>query len=113
MNKGSTNTNVTFNSPPSSIFYRLAKPTSRTEKNAQMKTDERYQGHAKALSKDGMAPKTFLTLTETRKKADSSKLSNYAKREMRSGGRENNSYFCIGFSKIWRENIYNIIKKLR
>ena len=26
------------------------------------------------------------------------------------GGRERSTYFCIGFSKIWREKIYNIIK---
>ena len=35
-----------------------------------------------------------------------------AKREKRSGGRERSTYFCIGFSKIWQEKIYNIIKKL-
>ena len=39
-------------------------------------------------------------------------MNNDAKRDRRSGGRELSTYFCIGFSKIWRENIYNIIKKL-
>ena len=62
MNKGSTHTNATFNAIPSSIFYGLAKITSRTNKNAQMKIDERYQGHAKALSKAGLDPKIFPTL---------------------------------------------------
>ena len=78
-----------------------------------MNIDERYQGHFKAISKAGLAPKIFLTLKEIRKKEDASKLSNNAKREKRSGGRERNTYFCIGFSKIWWEKIYNIIKKLR
>ena len=50
LNKRSTHTNATFNSIPSSIFYRLAKLTSRTKKNTQTKIDERYQGHSKALS---------------------------------------------------------------
>ena len=49
LNKGSTHTNATFNVITSGIFYRLAKLTSRTKKNAKMKIYERYQGHAKAL----------------------------------------------------------------
>ena len=38
-------------------------------------------------------------------------MSNDAKREERSGGQGHNTYFCIGFSKIWQDNIYNIFKK--
>ena len=64
LNKGSTHTNVTFNSIPSGVFYRLAKLTSRTKKKSQMKIYERYQGHAKALSKAGLAPKIYPTLKE-------------------------------------------------
>ena len=41
-----------------------------------MKLDERYQGHAKALSKAGLAPKVYPTLNEIWKKADASKLKN-------------------------------------
>ena len=47
------------------------------------------------------------------KKADALKMKKDAKRKKRSGGRERSTYSCIGFSKIWREKIYNIIKKLR
>ena len=39
-----------------------------------MNIDERYQGHAKALSKVGMDPKRFPTMKEIWKKADTSKL---------------------------------------
>ena len=78
-----------------------------------MKIDEGYQWHAKALSKAGLNPKTFLTLKEIWKKVDASKMNNDAKRENRSVGQERNTYFCIGFSKIWKEKIYNIIKKIR
>ena len=74
LNKGSTHTNATFNAIPSGIFYRLAKLTSRTKKNAKMKIDERYQGHAKALSKAGMAPKVYPTMNEIWKKADALKI---------------------------------------
>ena len=77
-----------------------------------MKIDERYQGHAKALSKAGLYPKVYPTLNEIWKKADSSKLNKDAKREKRSGGKELSTYLCIGFSKICWEKIYNIIKKL-
>ena len=77
-----------------------------------MNIDEGYVGHAKALSKAGLAPKIFPTLKEIWKRADASKINNDAKRENISGGKERTNYFCIGLSKIWRERIYNIIKKL-
>ena len=98
-----------FNAIPSNIFYRLAKLTPRKKKNAQTKIDERYNGLSKALSKSGLAPKIYQTLWEIRKKSDASKLNNDSKRVKRSGGRERTTYFCIGFSKIRQENIYNII----
>ena len=80
------------------------------KKNDQMKIDERYHGHAKALSKAGLAPKVYPTLNEIRTKSDALKMNIDAKREKISGVRERNTYFCIGFSKIWREKICNIIK---
>ena len=51
-----------------------------------MKIDERYQGHAKDLSKSGLAPKIYPTLKEIWRKADASKLNNDRKWEKRSGG---------------------------
>ena len=51
-----------------------------------MDIDERYQGHAKALSKAGLALKMYPTWREIWKKADASKLNNDAKLEKRSGG---------------------------
>ena len=80
MNKVSTQTNATFNAIPSDILNRLAKLTSGTKKNSQTKIDGRYQGHAKALSKAGLARNTFPTLKEIWKKADTSKINNDAKR---------------------------------
>ena len=93
LNKGSTTNNATFNAIPSCIFYRIEKLTSRTKKNAQMKIDEGYQGHAKALSKAGMVQQIYPNLKEIWKKADPSKFNNDAKRENRSGGREHTTYF--------------------
>ena len=83
LNKGSTHTNATFNTIPSGIFYRIPKLISRTKKNAQMKIYERYQGHSKALSRSGLAPKIYPTLKEIWKKSDASKLNNDAKRRER------------------------------
>ena len=80
MNKVITHTNVTFNAISSGIFNRLAKLASGTKKNSQTKIDGRYQGHAKALSKAGLARKTFPTLKAIWKKADTSKINNDAKR---------------------------------
>ena len=64
LNKGSTHTNATSNATPSGIFYRLTKLTSGAKNNAQIDIDERYQGHAKALSKSGLDPKIFPTMKE-------------------------------------------------
>ena len=88
LNKDSTHTNATFNPIQSGIFYRLAKLTSRTKKNAKMKIYERYQGNAKALSKSGMAPKVYPTLNKIWKKTDASKLNKDAKRENGRGEKE-------------------------
>ena len=44
------------------------------------------------------------------KKADALKLNNDVKWEKRNVGQERTMYFCIGFSKIWWEKIYKIIK---
>ena len=52
-----------------------------------MKIYERYQGHAKALSKAGMDLKVYPTLNEIWKKEDALKLNKDAKREKRSGGK--------------------------
>ena len=73
-----------------------------------MKIDKRYPRHANALIKPGLSPKAFPSLKEVWKKEDASKFINSAKRENRSGGGRN-TYFCVGFSKIRRENIHSII----
>ena len=39
-------------------------------------------------------------------------MNNNANQKNISGGQGNNKYFCMGFSKIKKENIYNIIRKL-
>ena len=113
LDKENTHINATFKSIPRGIFNRLLKLTSRTKKNAQIIIDEKYQGHSKVLTKSSLDPKILLTLKDIWKKADASKRNNYVKREYRSGGQGRNTYFCIGFSNIWREKIYNIILKLR
>ena len=79
LNKGSTHTNEMFNAIPSRIFYRLAKLTSITKNNASMKIDERYQVHAKALSKYELDPKIYRTIKKILKKADASKLNDDVK----------------------------------
>ena len=56
--KGSTHTNAMLNAIPS----RIEKLTSRSKKNAQMKIDEIYKGHAKALSNSRLAPNIYPTL---------------------------------------------------
>ena len=111
MKKVITHTNATFNKIPSGIFNKITKITSSLKNNAQMIIDNKHQVHAKALTKAGVAPKIYLTLNEIWKKADASKLSNDAKREKISGGRGCNTYFYIGFSKIFQEDIYNMVSK--
>ena len=56
-------------------------------------------------------PKIFTTLKEIWNKADASKLNNDVNRENRSRRRGSSTYLYTGFSKMWREKIYNTIKK--
>ena len=109
MNKGSTQTNAAFNATPIDILNRLARLISRTKKNYQIIMDEKYHEHSKALKKSGLAQNIFQTLKEIRKKADVSKLNIDPKLETRSGERRLSTYLCIGFSKIWCENVYDTI----
>ena len=73
--------------------------------------DEKYQGHAKALTKSSLASKIFPTLKQIWKKSDALKLNNDAKRENKSGGQGRSTYFYIVLSNIWKEKIYNIVLK--
>ena len=111
LNKGSNCTNATLNKFPISIFNRLAKIISRAKKNSQMRIYERYQGHSKALTKDGLDSKIFTTLKNIWKKSYALKLNNDTKQEKISVEQGCITYLCIGFSKIWREKICNLIKK--
>ena len=50
------------------FFTSFAKLTSRTKQIAQITIEEKYQGHAKALTKSSLAPNLFSTLKEIWKK---------------------------------------------
>ena len=58
--------------------------------------------------KASLDPKIFPSLKQIWMQAGAPKLFNDAEQENRSGGGRN-TYFYVGFSKIWRENIHIII----
>ena len=99
LNKQSAHTNANFNTIPSCIFKQLAKLTSKTKKNTQMKIDGQYPLYANALIKYVLDPKVFSSLNKVWKKAGISKFINGVKRKTRSGG-GHNTYFCVRFSDI-------------
>ena len=68
-----------------------------------MKGDKHYPGKSNAVIKSGLSPKIFPSLKGVWMKADTSKLINDAKQKNRRAGGLN-TYFCVGFSKIWIEN---------
>ena len=64
LNKESTHTKATFKAIPNGVLNRLAKLTSRTEKNAKMTIKKRYFEHSNALSRAGLGTKKSPTLKE-------------------------------------------------
>ena len=62
LNKGGTQMNATLNVIMRRIFNLLTRLTSTAKKNAQIRIDRKYQGHANDLTKTGLALKTFLSL---------------------------------------------------
>ena len=54
--------NATFIATPIVIFNRRVELTSTTKSNNQMIMDDKYQGHATALTKSDLVPKIFPTL---------------------------------------------------
>ena len=117
LNHDSTHTKATSKSIPNGVLTRLSRLTSITDENKDTKMDILYPSHAEALSTAGLAPKIYPTLGEVRKKDLLNKVAKEKRklehRSPSSKGIGRTTYFCIAYSKFWKEKIHSRIKKLK
>jgi hypothetical protein len=71
-----------------------------------------YPKHFDALTHAGLTPKYVPMLQEVLKLKEGKEECKEEKQE-RDKQRNRSVYFCIGFSKLWKEPIHKLIKKLR
>ena len=86
LNKEITHKKATLKAIPNGVLNRLAKLTSRTEKNAKMTIKERYFEYANALSRAGLGMKNSPTLKELWENADEQEKKKKEKRKRKKGG---------------------------
>ena len=102
LNKGSTHTEACFAAIPSGVVRRLALLTTRTNESEDIRMDELYPLHAKALRAANLAPAIFpthgkiLDSLTMREPKENDKCNNNKK-----GGDKWTVCFCIGMSKHW------------
>ena len=70
LNKEITHTKDTFKAIPKGVLHRLAKLTSRIEKNTKMSIKELYPYHSNALTRARLCVKNFPTLKELWENSD-------------------------------------------
>ena len=80
------------------------------KKNEKKRIDELYPEHAKALKMADLAPDVFPTLGNFIDQEN--KNTEEGKKKKRKNQWSRQTFFCIGFSRIWKKPIHIILNKL-
>ena len=112
LNSDSSHPPHCFRAITKSVFGCLASLTSLTESSRYKSMKDLYPKHHEALEHAGLAPSYTPTLQEVIKLNKGKEQCKEEKLE-RDKQRNRSVYFCIGFSKFWREPIHRWLKKLR
>ena len=114
LNQDSSHTKSCLEAIPFGVLNRLAKLTSPTRRNKEMRINSIYPGHAKALETAGLAPAKYPKLRTLLNRLKEKKKENNTDRAKKYSA-SRNTYFCVGFSKVFtgRNSIHVKIKKLR
>ena len=113
LNKGSIHTEACFAAIPSGVVRRLALLTMRMNESEDIRMDELYPLHVKALHVANLAPPIFPTHGKIldslmmREPKENDKCNNNKK-----GGDKWMVQFCISMSKHWSKLIHERIKEL-
>jgi hypothetical protein len=112
LNSDSSHPPHCFKAITKGVFGRLASLTSLTDESRYKSIKDLYPLHHKALESAGLAPEYVPTLQEV---LDLNKGKEKRKEEKNERDKQRNRsvYFCIGYSKFWKEPIHRWIMKLR
>ena len=115
LNTDSTHTRSCFKAIPKGVYKRLAKLTTMTESNANKTLKEIYPIHFQKLELAKLVTDDIPTLKEEIQKREAEladpKRDQTAKHKKRD--RKRKTYFCVGFSNIWKIPIHKTIKSIR
>jgi hypothetical protein len=112
LNKGSTHTEACFAAILFGVLRRLALLMTRTSESENMRMDELYPLHAKALSAANLAPAVFPTHGEVLNELAEAKSAGGDECKNDKGNDNRTVRFCIGMSKHWSTPIHARIKDL-
>jgi hypothetical protein len=94
------------------VFGHLASLTLLTDESRYKSIKDLYPRHFKALDLAGLSPKYVPTLQEVLELNKGKEKRKEEKKE-RDKQRNRSVYFCIGYSKIWKEPVHKLLKKLK
>ena len=115
LNQGSAHTPKCFKAIPQGVCQRLAKLTTVTEKNANKTLKEIYPDHFKALETAKLVTDSIPTLKQEIQKREASlnRKTSAKKTKQKERDRKRATYFCVGYSKVWKTPIHKTIKELK
>jgi len=116
LNAGSAHTPGCFKAITAGVCYRLTKLTTVNEDNADMKLDEIYPEHFKALNKAELLEDfTAPTLEEKTLELETASKDEIGRtmKKRRERDRKRAIYFKVGFCNYWRTPIHKTIRKVK
>jgi hypothetical protein len=94
------------------VFGQLASLTSLMNGSRYKSIEDLYPLHHQALKSVGLAPKHIPTLQEVLHLNHGKEKRKEEKKE-RDKQRNRSVYFCLGYSKFWKEPLHKWLQKLR
>jgi hypothetical protein len=110
LNRGSTHTRAVFAAIPHGVLGRLARLTSITDETKDLRLDQLYPEHAKALRQARITPDRYPTLQEM---TDEIRQSTSKSRKRQAKEKQRQVYFCLGVSGWHVKPVHTILKRLR
>jgi len=112
LNQGSSHTFACFEAIYKGVSGRLAKLTSRNNDTENVKLNDLYPEHAKALEHANLAPEAYPSLGEILdEKGENTTNTNNEEKKKNKFSRQ--VFFCVGYHKSFEKPIHTFIRQAR
>ena len=113
LNSTSNHSPATFKAIPHGVALRLALLTTVDESNKDKSISDLHPAHFSALKSAGLCSEPLPSVGDVIEKHATSHTSSHTKKAAREKASRRQTFFCVGFSTIWRHPIHKTISKLR